>query len=400
MRRISRNVFFLGVVSFLSDLSSDMVMPVVLPLFMRSQLGPAALPIIGLVEGLGDSAASLLRLLSGWLSDVFRKRKAIVIVGYSVSTLVKPVFALAGAWWHFLTLRFAERTGKGIRTAPRDALLAASVSPETRGISFGLQRAMDTAGAFCGVLSALILVWALSLEPKSFRPLFLISFFPGLLAVIVLALFVSEKAPAAPAEKGKGVSRFAFSRAFYYYLTVAGIFALGNSSDAFLVLRAKDLLTDVGRSATQATLLPFCLLLAMNAVDASLATWVGSLSDRIGRRSILVASFGIYALVYFGLAFADREWMLWVLFAVYGLYYATSHGLMKAIVADFVPDEGRGSAFGLFHMVTGIVALPASLIMGALYYKVGAAWAFSFGASLALVAAVLLLFMPRSRAAS
>ncbi len=397
MRKIPRNVVWLGIVSFLTDLSSEMILPVILPLYMKAVLpGNIAAEAMGLIEGAAEAVASLLKLVSGWLSDVLKKRKAIVIVGYATSSVMKPLFAIATAWWHFLIFRFMERTGKGIRTAPRDALLAASVSPENRGISFGFHRALDTAGAFMGLLTALLVVWIWEMEPKDFTILFYISFIPGILAVVVLVTAVREFAPpAAKAAKENSKGPLILNRPFIAYLVVTGIFTLGNSSDAFLVWRAKDLFTDAGHADHVANMLVLCLMLAMNAVDASLATWFGSLSDRLGRRGVLAFSFSIYALVYFGIAFATQSWMLWILFAVYGLYYGASHGAQTAFVADLVPDEGRGRAYGLFHTIVGIMALPASAIMGVLYKVFGPKWAFSFGAVLAAIAVVLLLTIVR-----
>ncbi len=391
MRKIPRNVFFLGLVSFLTDLSSEMIIPVVLPLFMKAR--GIALPMIGLVEGIAESTASLLKLASGWLSDRLRRRKALVTVGYAVSTVAKPLFALAGAWWQFLTIRFGERIGKGIRTAPRDALVASSVSPDSRGISFGFHRAMDTAGAFFGLLTALILVSVLKLEPAKFHLLFVIAFLPAFLAVMVVVFFVRERASPGPTdEERKNRSMGPLSPQFKCYLVIAGLFTLGNSSDAFLTLRAGP--DSAGYSA------PFVILLmlVMNATYASLATPLGGLSDRVGRRNILAGSFAIYAGVYFGLAFARSNWLLWPLFAIYGIYYAMSQGALRAMVADLVPDVRRGTAYGLFHMVVGIAAVPASLVMGLLWKGLGVEYAFSFGAILALAAAVLLVVLIREPA--
>ena len=388
MRKIPRNVVWLGIVSFLTDLSSEMVLPVILPLYMKTFVPPQAM---GIIEGTAEAVASLLKLASGWLSDVLKKRKALVIAGYLTSSIMKPLFAIATSWWHFLIIRFMERTGKGIRTAPRDALLAASVSPENRGISFGFHRALDTAGAFMGLLTALLVVWLWKMEPKDFTILFYISFVPGILAVIVLAVAVREFAPPVPKmQKEKQSGPVVLNRPFIAYLVVTGVFTLGNSSDAFLVWRAKDLFTDAGHADHIANMLVLCLMLAMNAVDASLATWFGSLSDRLGRRNVLAFSFSIYALVYLGIAFATHAWMLWILFAVYGLYYGASHGAQTAFVADLIPDEARGRAYGLFHTIVGIMAFPASAIMGVLYKVFGPQAAFSFGAVLAVIAVVLL----------
>ncbi len=381
MRKIPRNVFCLGVVSFLTDLSSEMILPVILPLFMRAQ--GIALPAIGLIEGVAESSSSLLKLGSGWLSDRVRHRKALVGVGYGLSTVVKPVFAFAGVWWHFLTIRFVERMGKGVRTAPRDALLAASVTQDTRGGAFGFHRAMDTAGAFFGLLSALVLVWVLKLEPEGFRPLFWIAFVPAALAVLVIVFFVREVPPPPAPDGEERRVRGPLSARFKAYLLVTGLFTLGNSSDAFLALRAEGL----GLS----TLRILLLMLAMNAVYAGLATHLGRLSDRIGRTRMLATSFLVYAAVYAGLAFAGAGWMLWPLFVVYGLYYAMAEGSFRAIVADLVPEHLRGYGYGLFHMVVGVVAVPSSVIMGWLWKAVGVEYAFSFGAVMALAAMILML---------
>ena len=386
-RKIPRNVFFLGVVSFLTDLSSEMIIPVILPIFMRAK--GISLPAIGAIEGVAESAASLLKLASGWLSDRLKRRKSLVAVGYVVSTLAKPLFAFSGVWWHFLTIRFAERAGKGIRTAPRDALVAASTRPETWGLSFGFHRAMDTAGAFFGLLSAVALVWVFKLEPEQYRPLFLIAFVPAALAVGVIVFCVREHVPSQAHEKAAVHERQEkLGRRFTWYLLVVGVFTLGNSSDAFLALRA----SSIGYSIPAVIL----LMLLMNAVDAALATHLGGLSDRIGRKHMLAVGFVVYSFVYLGLAFVENKWLLIPLFAAYGLYYAISRAAFRAMVADLAPSTARGMAYGLFHMVVGIAALPASVMVGFLWKKMGAAYAFSFGAALAFLAAILLLMMPRN----
>jgi len=388
MRKIPRNIFYLGWVSFLTDFSSEMVLPVILPLFMKSVLPPAiAMPAIGLIEGLAQSAASLLKLVSGWLSDRIGRRKLLVVIGYAVSMVVKPLFALAGVWWHFLVLRFGERTGKGIRTAPRDALIAGSADGDRQGVSFGFHRALDTAGALLGLLSALILVWVFRLEGEQVRPIFVISFFPALAGVIVLVLTVREKAPATETGRKQEVKpKVTLSRQFGWYLFIVGLFTLGNSSDAFLTLRADE----AGFSAAAIIM----LMLLMNAGDAALATWFGGLSDRIGRRKVLVISFAIYAVVYFGLGAATQKWMLWPLMALYGLYYAACRGALRAMVADLVPrEDARGTAYGALHAVIGVVALPSSFIMGVLWKTLGFRYAFYLGGGLALVAAILLLLL-------
>ncbi len=384
MRRIPANILFLGLVSFFTDLSSEMVIPVILPLYMNAILPAAiALPAIGLIEGVAQSSASLLKLVSGWVSDKVGRRKALVVLGYGVSAVTKPLFAGASAWPHFLFIRFAERVGKGLRSAPRDALLAASVDVTARGTSFGFHRAMDTAGAFFGLVAALILVEVLRLEPHTFAPLFLISFIPALVAVIILAAFVREMpAPKTPVN-AETASSPPFTAQFKFYMLILGIFALGNSSDAFLALRANQ----VGCPTSEILL----LMILMNAVSAALSTWFGGLSDRIGRRSVIVGAFALYSLVYFGIGAVTARWQLWPLLAMYGIYYAMSEGTLRAMVADLVQPDARGRGYGMFHMVVGLMAVPSSLIMGLLWKTAGAQLAFSFGAALALIAALLLL---------
>lgn len=384
MKKLPRNISVLGLVSFLTDLSSEMIIPVILPLYMQA-LG-VALPMIGLVEGAAESASSLLKLASGWFSDRIGKRKSLVGIGYLISSLSKPLFALAGVWWHFLGIRLIERTGKGIRTAPRDALIAASVDEHSRGVSFGFHRAMDTAGAFLGLLSALLLVWVLKMEPEDFAPLFVIAFIPAIIAVIILFVFAREKAPTVN-NVDEPADGPVFSSQYKLYILIVGLFTLGNSSDAFLAIRAND----AGLSPPKV----IGLMLVMNAVYASLATWFGGLSDRISRRGVLTVSFIIYAGVYFAIAFATEGWLLWPIFAIYGLYYALSRGALRAMVADMVIDRARGKAYGFFNMVQGIVAVPSSVIMGALWEYLGMPYAFSFGAALALIAALLLALFIR-----
>ena len=370
----------------MTDLSSEMILPVILPIFMRAK--GISLPAIGVIEGVAESTSSLLKLASGWLSDRLKRHKSLVAVGYAVSALAKPLFAFCGAGWHFLAVRFAERSGKGIRTAPRDALVAASATPETWGLSFGFHRAMDTAGAFFGLLSALMLVWVLKLKPEQYRPLFFISFVPAALAVGVIVFCVRDHVPSRSHQEAAVDDRKEkLGFRFLWYLLVVGLFTLGNSSDAFLVLRVGD----IGYSVPIALL----LMLLMNAVDAALATHLGGLSDRIGRRHMLAIGFGVYSLVYLGLAFVTNIWAMIPLFAVYGLYYAISRAAFRAMVADLVPASLRGMAYGLFHMIVGIAALPASVIVGFLWKKIGVEYAFSFGAALAFLAAILLLLMPR-----
>ncbi len=390
---VNRNVFFLGVVSFLTDVSSEMILTV-LPLFLANVLGVKA-SIIGVIEGVADSTATLMRVPSGWLSDRIRRRKGLTTLGYSVSALSKPFLYLAGSWGAVLGLRFADRVGKGVRTAPRDALVADSSTPETMGRSFGLHRAMDTAGAVLGILGAALVVMlmqqgALDLHRSTFRTIVLVATVPGLLAVLVLWLFVHESKPAEAkpsSATAEGSHEGGFSLRFKLLLGVLLLFALGNSSDAFLILRAQNL----GMSVVYVLL----IMAAFNAVSAAFSMPAGILSDKIGRTRLILAGWVVYALVYLGFAVAGAAWQVAFLFLAYGFYYAAADGAGRALVADMVPAARRGTAYGLYNTAVGITAFPASLIAGWLWQAYTPRAPFFFGAALAAMAAVLLLVVLR-----
>ncbi|MBI4498392.1 MAG: MFS transporter [Chloroflexi bacterium] len=395
---LPRNVLLLGAVSFLTDVSSEMTLTI-LPLFLANVLGVAPV-FIGLIEGIADATASLTRIFSGWLSDRLGRRKALAVAGYGLSAVSKPVLYFASAWGLVLAVRFSDRLGKGIRTAPRDALIADSVAPQLRGLSFGFHRAADTAGAFLGLgLVALIIFLSqrgsLQLERATFQTLVLVATAPGLLAVALLAWLVREPRPVAlkPQAAPPALAPRGLGRPFLGFLGVSTLFALGNSSDAFLLLRAQH----VGLSALQVAL----LLMGFNFVYAVLATPAGALSDRLGRRGVILTGWGLYALVYLGFALAGTGWQVWALFALYGVYYALAEGTGRALVADLVPADRRGTAFGAYHFALGVTALPSSLIAGALWQVYGPPAPFYFGAALALLAALLLAAwlprMPRTR---
>lgn len=352
-----------------------------LPLFLSTVLGANA-SFIGAIEGLAESTAAVLKLVSGWWSDKVRKRKALVVIGYGIATFVRPFTAIAQSATQVLLIRLGDRVGKGIRTAPRDALLADSVEPGMRGRSFGFHAAADNAGAVLGPLMAFALLkWG----GFSLRGVFWLAAIPGTIAFIVLVIAVREVAPAArPIEKDvqglqlAGASKL--SGRFWYYLGVILIFTLGNSTDAFLLLRANQL-------GVAVALAPI-LWAFLNFIKASTGTWGGALSDRFGRKPLIIAGWLIYAGVYFGFARASAVWHAWALFALYGLFYALTEGTEKALVADLVPSARRGAAFGWYNLAIGLGALPASLIFGAIWDRVGSETAFVFGASLALVAAM------------
>ncbi|MBI4300808.1 MAG: MFS transporter [Chloroflexi bacterium] len=405
-RGISLNVILLGVVSFLTDVSSEMTLTV-LPLFLANVLGTTT-AIIGIIEGIAETTASLTKVPAGWISDRFQRRKLPTVVGYGISAIMKPLLYLATNWGLVLAIRFSDRMGKGIRSSPRDALIADSSPPDKRGINFGFHRAADTAGAFVGLgLVALITFLsqrgALQMERATYQRLVLAATVPGIIAVLILALFVKEVAKRARAVPDAGVEseqrrRRALTGPFRIYLVIVALFTLGNSSDAFLILRGQNL----GLSVLQIAL----LLVLFNAVYAGLATPAGAISDKIGRRSLVVGGWSAYALLYLGFAVASQAWHFWLLYTLYGVYYAAAEGVGRAWVADLVPSEVRGTAFGFYHGAVGIAALPASLIAGLLWQGLGR-WhgfgpsaPFYFGAALAGLAVFLLLvWMPRARMA-
>jgi MFS family permease len=389
-QKLPRNVRIVAVTSFLTDVSSEMVINT-LPLFMKNVLGVKT-SVIGLIEGVAESASSLLKLFSGWLSDKLRKRKALAVLGYGISALSKPLFYFARSWGVVAAARWGDRVGKGIRTAPRDALVADSTSVAQRGHAFGFHRAADTAGAFCGLLIALAITWFLQkgsgeLLGGTFRIIVLASLLPAFIAVIVLALGVRETAVSGAAR----LPKFAFKslgRDFRYFVVMVGIFELGNSSDAFIILRAQE------RGLAVTGIL--AMLLAFNFVYSAVSLPAGKLSDRVGRRRVLMAGWAIYALTYLGLAMARSTVHIIVLFVVYGAYYGLSYGTGKALVADLVPAESRGMAYGTYNAVLGLTDLPASFLAGILWGGAGKwggfgpAAPFYFGALMALLALLLI----------
>jgi MFS family permease len=370
-------VLVLGVVSFLTDASSDMIYPI-LPLFLSQVLGSSML-FIGLVEGVAESTASILKIFSGWLSDRWGKRKLLVGIGYSLAAVSKPILSVTTAGWQVLGLRFVDRLGKGIRTSPRDALIADSSPHQSRGLSFGFHRAMDSAGAVAGPLLAFML---LPLINQSYRILFLIASVPAVLAVLTLVVLVKEKKDTRGKSTGwKGIKISRFDSKFKIFILGVALFSLGNSSDAFLFLRAKGL----GVSLVYIPL----LWLVLHLVYTLISSPAGALSDRIGRKNLIVFGLFVYVLVYLGFAFAARSLHAWILFGLYGLYYGMANGAMRAFVADLVNQEKRATAFGIYHGAVGFTALPASLIFGWLWQSAGEPVAFGFGALLAFVAMLL-----------
>lgn len=399
-RRLPRNLRVASWTSLLTDLSSEMVLHL-LPLYLSTVLGVRA-NVIGLIEGVAESAASLLKLASGWLSDRLGRRKWLAVAGYGLSALAKPFFLVAGTWPQVAAVRWTERVGKGLRTAPRDALLADSVAADRRGFSFGFHRSADKLGALLGLGLAALVVWWLqgrssALEGSTFRALVLVSLLPALVAVGVLAIGAREVVVAS-GQRAPRLGRRGLGRPFWTFLAIVAVFDLGNSADAFLVLRASERgLSVLGVLGMLATL---------KLVYAVTSTPGGWLSDRFGRRRVLAAGWLLYAAVYLGLGMARSGTQVWMLAGVYGAYYGLSFGTARALVVDLVPAKNRGVAFGAFHATLGILDLPASVIAGVLWHGVlgwpglGAAAPFYFGAATAGLAALLLLIWgARSRRA-
>jgi MFS family permease len=382
--KLGRNVMALSAVSFLTDVSSEMIYPL-LPVFLTSVLGANA-SFIGAIEGAAETTAALLKLASGWWSDRVRKRKPLVVLGYGIATFMRPLVAVAQSAAQVLLIRVADRVGKGIRNAPRDALIAESVHPSIRGKAFGFHRAADHAG---GVLGPLIAFAVLTYQWAPIRTVFWLAAIPGVLSFIVLVVFVREieRPAAAPAGTGPDLSLPLGSR-FWRVLGVIFVFTLGNSTDAFLLLRANQL-------GVAVALAPI-LWAALHVVKSLSSTPGGALSDRIGRRPTLIMGWALYAAVYLGFARATEAWQAWALFGVYGVFFGLTEGAERALMADLVIPERRGTAFGWYNLAIGLGALPASLLFGWVWDRAGAPVAFTMGASLALAAAAgMLLVVPR-----
>ncbi|MDL1900284.1 MFS transporter [Anaerolineae bacterium CFX9] len=407
LRNVPRNVWATTLTSFLTDISSEMIFTLV-PLFLANVLGIST-ALIGLIDGISETTSSLLKGFSGWLSDRLGRRKGLAVAGYSLSSVAKPFLYIATTWYGVLAVRFVDRVGKGIRTSPRDALIADSTDEHHRGIAFGLHRAGDTAGAVVGLAIALLVVLAtqaqaLEMSNETFRQLVLIGIVPGFLAVAVLVIGAREpkrvkSASAAPQDaptEQKISLRFgALNRDFRVFLVVVAIFALGNSSDAFLILRAQE------RGLNVPGVLG--MLITFNLIYSIFSGPLGALSDRLGRRRLIVAGWLGYGLIYIGFALAETGAQIWLIFGLYGLYYAAVEGTARALVADLIPVEQRGTAYGYYNAVVGLMALPASLLAGILWQGIGT-WQglgpsapFAAGALLALTAVTLWLIYSRSR---
>lgn len=401
-KSVGRNVILMGLTSFFTDISSEMIYPLI-QAFVSAVMASAKTmvgPVLGVIEGIAEATASLLKVYSGYISDRFQSRKPLTVAGYSLSAVSKLLYLAASLGWSFILLaRFADRVGKGVRTAPRDALIADSVDASIKGRAYGFHRAMDYSGALIGVTVCYFLSLAY-LDPvtktitdiDAFYTLFLISLIPAFIGVVML-LFVREKrAGNMPgARPSVSFSLTGLDRRLRVFLVAVFIFTLGNSSNQFLLLKSMD----AGVS------LPEVLLMYMvfNLVTSALSTPLGGLSDRIGRTRIILAGYALYSGIYIVFGFIDggtKDW-LWAFWALYGVYYALTEGVEKALVADLAPAERRGTVMGLFTTIVGLALLPASVIAGLLYSYAGTAWPFIFGGVMSAVAFVIILAALRDK---
>ena len=374
-------VWALGLASFLTDLSSEMIYPL-LPVFLAGTLGAGAVAL-GIIEGVAETTASVLKIVSGHWADRVTRRKPIVLAGYTLSSLARPLIGLAGVWPVVMALRFTDRVGKGVRTSPRDALIADAVPAERRGEAFGIQRSLDHAGAVCGPLVAAGLMTFLGL---TLRSVFLLAAVPAAACIVALVVGIHETPRAVPPKTDGDKKESAVSPEYRRFLIALALFALGNSTDAFLLLR----LSNAGVAAA----LVAVLWSAHHVVKMTAAYYGGSLSDRVGRKTLVMAGWGVYALSYLGFALVDHALPLIVIFLVYGLYQGLCEPSEKAWAVDLVPASVRGAALGWYNGVTGLAALPASIVFGLVWQSFGAPAAFMLGCVLAGLAALLLTRVP------
>ncbi len=398
-RRLPRNVFAISLVSLLNDASSEIIYPL-LPIFLAATLG-ASPAIIGTIEGAAESVSSLLKLFAGYFSDKRGKRKGLVVFGYALASFARPLLAFATTWYQVLAIRMSDRVGKGIRSAPRDAMIADAAAPAERGIAFGFHRAMDHMGAVIGPLLSFGLLYLIASdrnEPGAgdFTLIFLFASIPALAAVLVVAFFVKESGVKRDNSGGgdaviekPSLSIRGFDGNFKRFLAIVALFTLSNSSDAFLLLRARE------AGVSVATIPLLWAALHGSKVLSSLIG--GDLSDRIGRKRLIASGWLLYAGVYLGFAFVSSVAGAWTLFLIYGIYFGLVEGAEKALVADLVQPERRGTAYGLYNLAFGITVFPASILMGTLWSLRGATTAFVVSAGLGVVAALLLVTLVSPR---
>lgn len=378
---IEWNIFFAGLTSFLTDTTTKMVYAV-MPLFLMS-IGASKIEL-SLIEGVAESTASVLKALSGWWSDKVGKNKPFMVVGYAITAIISPLFSIVTSPMQVLMLRFTERVGKGIRTAPRDSLIAGSSSENKKGKSFGFHKAMDNSGAIIGPLLAFTV---LSVFPGGYRKVFLLAAVPGLLGVFTIIFFIKEAKKHKTSLPGK-IELKDFPLRFYMFLAIAFIFTLGNSTDALLLVKANDI-------GITAVFIPLVYLI-FNSVSVIFAIPAGILSDKIGRERLIIFGYLLYSLIYFGFGRTNEKMTVILLFALYGLYSAATDGVQKALVADLI-DKNRGTGLGIYNSLIGITLLPASLIAGFLYDKINNQAPFYFGSAMAFTAAILMFVFYRRK---
>ncbi len=377
------NVFYIGLISFFGGISQDMFVPI-LPLYLTNVLGLDKV-LIGVSEGLVTSGASLFKIVAGFLSDKLGKRKPFVFLGYFFSFVARPLLAFVSAGSAILGLRFLDGVGKGLKDSPKDALIADSTTQSTRGKEFGVARMLDTFGSVVGPIVLFGLMYLLRDHPSKYHIVLVLTMVPLFFTFLILKFKVKET-PAVHKTVGP-TFKVSLPRKFYVFLGIMIVFSIGNSSDAFLVLRSQDL-----GVAIFAIPLVYALF---NFVYASASVPLGSLSDKIGRQKVIILGWMAFSLSYFGFAFANQSYQAWLLFAFYGLYYATTEGVAKAFVADMVPSDHRGRAYGIYNTAIGLSALPASFIAGLLWDKAGSSAPFFFGGTVSLFAVILLMFFSR-----
>ena len=394
---LTRNVTFLGIVSGLTDISSEMLYPIV-PIFLTSVLG-APMSVVGLIEGVAESTASFLKILGGLWSDKVSRRKPFIVAGYSLSAIAKPVLAFAVTWHFVLFSRFIDRVGKGLRTSARDALIADSIEKQHWGKAFGFHRAMDTLGAALGPLVALLMLSSMPADAPDYRFIFKAAFIPAVLGVFVLIYFVKE---AAGQSGGSGTSslttdhsalttppRTPMTSDFKTFVSLYAIFAIGNSSDVFLIMKAKN----AGFTTTHVIL----AYTGYNLVYAFLAAPAGWLSDRLGKIKSMIFGFLVFSAVYLGFAAADKGWMIWALFALYGFYGAFNEGIAKAVISNLSAADNRATGMGYFQGTMGFLTFAASALAGLLWTKVSPAAPFVVGAACAFISAGALTIWTRKK---
>jgi MFS family permease len=377
----NRNILFTGLTSFLTDTSTKMVYSV-MPMFLLS-IG-ASKTSLSLIEGIAESTAALIKTLSGFWSDKIGKNKPFMVIGYGISALIIPLYSFVISPMQVLSLRFIERFGKGIRTAPRDSLIAGSVTDGETGKSFGFQKAMDNSGAIVGPLAAFAL---LIFFPYNYRLIFLLAGIPSILGILVLIIGIKE------ARKGKEslIEKFRFSDfsgRYYLFLAIIFIFTLGNSTDALLMVKANEV-------GVKVAFIPLVYMVT-SIVSVLLSIPLGSLADRIGKEKLLIAGYMVYAVVYYGFGVTGSVGAIVALFALYGLYSAATDGIQKAFISDIIDKNKKGTGLGIYNALLGVTLLPASVIAGLLYDKVNSSIPFYFGAATAIISAVLMFFFARS----